>query len=87
MLVVLDGLAMTDRSAAHDHLAQQLALPAHYGRNLDALYDVLTEYRKDVTIRIEHLPQLLTALGRYGENLVKTIRDAAQKNPHLHMET
>ena len=34
------------RSAAkmHDAIAAALPLPEHYGRNLDALYDVLTEY-------------------------------------------
>ncbi|MBR3221660.1 MAG: barstar family protein [Kiritimatiellae bacterium] len=34
------------RSAARLHaaLAEQLPLPAHYGRNLDAFYDVLTEF-------------------------------------------
>ena len=34
------------RSAARLHaaLAEQLPLHAHYGRNLDAFYDVLTEF-------------------------------------------
>ena len=34
------------RSAAkmHDAIAAALPLPEHYGRDLDALYDVLTEY-------------------------------------------
>ena len=34
------------RSAAkmHEAIAATLPLPEHYGRNLDAFYDVLTEY-------------------------------------------
>lgn len=34
------------RSAAkmHEAIAAALPLPAHYGRNLDAFHDVLTEY-------------------------------------------
>ena len=34
------------RTAAqlHERLASSLPLPPHYGRNLDALYDVLSEY-------------------------------------------
>ena len=34
------------RSAAkmHDAIAAALPLPEHYGRNLDAFHDVLTEY-------------------------------------------
>ena len=43
------------RSAARLHaaLAEKLPLPEHYGRNLDALHDVLTEYgsRWKITFR------------------------------------
>ena len=40
------------RSAAklHDALAAALPLPAHYGRNLDALHDVLTEFGGSWTV-------------------------------------
>ncbi|MBQ2244201.1 MAG: barstar family protein [Oscillospiraceae bacterium] len=41
-MIFLDGSLMTDKAAAHDRLACQLGLPAWYGRNLDALYDMLT---------------------------------------------
>lgn len=37
----LDGRTRT-RRAAFDRLARALGFPAHFGRNLDALYDVLT---------------------------------------------
>ena len=43
MNVVLDGRGMTDRKVVHDELKKQLMLPDYYGRNLDALFDVLTE--------------------------------------------
>ena len=42
MTVTLDGRFMTTRDNAHEHLAQQLKLPDWYGRNFDALYDLLT---------------------------------------------
>ena len=41
--VILEGSRMIDRVAVHNHLAERLQLPSYYGRNLDALYDVLTE--------------------------------------------
>ena len=41
MTLTLDGLQMSGRAAAHDHLKAQLKLPDYYGRNLDALYDLL----------------------------------------------
>ena len=41
---VVDLAGVRDADALHDALAASLPLPAHYGRNLDAFYDVLTEY-------------------------------------------
>ena len=41
---VVDLAGVRDADALHDALAASLPLPAHYGRNLDALFDVLTEY-------------------------------------------
>ena len=38
----VDCRALTSRSAVHDELARVFSFPAHYGRNLDALYDCLT---------------------------------------------
>ena len=34
---------MISRREAHDHLTERLGLPEYYGRNLDGLYDLLTE--------------------------------------------
>ena len=40
--------------ALHAALVAQLPLPAHYGRNLDAFYDVLTEYGANWRIVFRH---------------------------------
>ena len=39
----IDCRELTSRAAAHDCFARVFSLPASYGRNLDALYDVLTD--------------------------------------------
>ncbi|MBO6196240.1 MAG: barstar family protein [Butyrivibrio sp.] len=39
----IDLSNVTTKSELHDILAKELPLPEHYGHNLDALYDVLTE--------------------------------------------
>ena len=41
---LIDGRRMTTRARAHSHLKDALQLPDWYGRNLDALHDVLTEF-------------------------------------------
>ena len=34
----------------HEYLAEELEFPAYYGKNLSALYDVLTDISEDVRI-------------------------------------
>ena len=40
---IIDLTGTEDRAQLHDRIEQGLPLPEWYGRNLDALYDVLTE--------------------------------------------
>ena len=83
MTFILDGKRMTDRPAAHSHLAARLELPTYYGRNLDALYDVLTELEEDTEIILEDSAAVAENLGKYGESLLAAMQEAAEENPHL----
>lgn len=74
----IDCSRLTDRETAHDHLAQALELPAYYGRNLDALYDCLTELGPCV-IELAGA-QALRQAGRYGERVLRCLEDAARDN-------
>ena len=84
---VLDGGQMTSRAAAHDYLAAQLAFPAWYGRNLDALWDLLTTRHEETVLIVRNCAQLQKALGPYGDALLKTLTDAARVNTRLHLVT
>lgn len=83
MTLTLDGLQMSGRAAAHDHLKAQLQLPDYYGRNLDALYDLLTGFPADTEICLINQAAMLDALGSYGEILVETLQQAADENRNL----
>ena len=83
MPIILDGRAMTDRAAAHSHLVERLDLPTYYGRNLDALYDVLTEIGTDTELILEDPAAVVENLGKYGEALLGTMQEAAEANPRL----
>lgn len=82
MMYELDGREMTTREALHAHLAQQLPLPDWYGRNLDALYDALTEMGGGVIV-LQHTSALLDSLGEYGWTALRTMIDAVKANPAL----
>ncbi len=43
MEYVLDAEKLNDREEAHEYLAEVFSLPEYYGKNLDALYDCLSE--------------------------------------------
>lgn len=47
---ILDGARMGSRAELHDALAAAFSLPTHYGRNLDALWDCLTEQREGTEV-------------------------------------
>lgn len=70
--IVIDCAYMTERKAAHEYLQRVLSLPEHYGHNLDALYDCLTEMQpiRLVIYRREELKKL----GGYGSTLLDTLR-------------
>ena len=84
--IVIDGSQMSGRQAAHQHLAERLSFPGYYGRNLDALYDCLTERTADTRLELRHVPALEAALGDYAGALLDTLRDAARDNPRLQVE-
>lgn len=83
MRIELKGSAMTDRASAHDHLQKQLCLPEYYGRNLDALFDLLTERGEETEITVTEWAELEIGLGAYAAALMDTLYDAAAENSML----
>ncbi len=59
---LLHGENMTDAASMHDELQRCFSFPAYYGRNLDALWDILTESDEPKNITLmnpEAMPQAL----------------------------
>lgn len=78
---MINGANMRTREDAHAEIARALQLPAHYGRNLDALWDVLGGMGGEIVLL--HGAELLNALQGYGCKLLETLYDAAEENPKL----
>ncbi len=76
-IITLDGARMTDRRATHLYLAQTLRFPVYYGRNLDALYDCLTEFLPGSIIILRNESAMLSSLGEYGESLLEVFRNSS----------
>ncbi len=49
--ITLDGNVLADAAKVHDYLMEMLEFPEYYGKNLDALYDCLTDLENvEITI-------------------------------------
>ena len=68
--------------AVYDILARDLALPKHFGRNLDALYDALTgDVAGPFEIVVEDAKALRRALGAKGKALLQLFGDVVKARP------
>ena len=74
--IILDGGKMTEKAAAHEHIAEVMAFPEWYGNNLDALWDLLSE-GVEREIELINSAVMLNALGAYGCRLLQCFFDAA----------
>lgn len=81
--IKLDISNISTIRALHIYLAYQLDLPAHYGRNLDALHDVLGEESEDMRLMLLGEPAS-EEMAAYLPRLVRVLEDS--ENAHVHFE-
>lgn len=81
----VDGLRVRSWDDLHAVVADTEGVPPWYGRNLDALSDLLTGVMGgEVELRFTAMPELAEALGDDGlEDLVTLLIEALQANPQL----
>lgn len=84
--VTIDCSPMADRNAFHDVFADALSFPDWYGRNLDALHDLLTAISEETTLQLLHWGAAENALGNYALAAKRAMTHAAGKNPNLTVE-
>lgn len=64
----------------HEIIAEGLSFPDYYGKNLDALFDLLTERSEETLIEIENFESLRKRFGIYADAFLDTISDASKEN-------
>ena len=85
MRVILDCGKLFSRRPAHEYLQEALGFPEYYGKNLDALFDCLTEL-SDCAVVLRGRDALARS-GGYGARILRVLEDAARANPRLTLET
>ena len=79
----IDLANVTTREQFHETLAKELTLPDHYGNNLDAFYDVLTEGAHDWNIIFYNTTSMEKELPDYLSKLKKLSRRAVDEEDTL----
>lgn len=76
--IILDGILLCEKETAHQYLQDHLEFPCYYGKNLDALYDCLTEI-DEISFEI-CLPGKNTP---YFDRILRVFQKASSLNPGI----
>ena len=68
-----------EKEKIHTVMAEELDFPSYYGKNLDALYDALTDICEETVITVN-------GQSDYGTKLLAAINDAAAANKNIKVE-
>lgn len=81
--ITIDGSTIFTSPDFHEALASALSFPDHYGKNLDALYDCLTELTQDTHLHIHNWHHVEFHLKDYSGKALYVFHCAQEENPHL----
>lgn len=79
---ILNGDSFKSRQEAYEHISQVLEFPNYFGKNLDALWDLLSE-RTDQEILIENARSIPNYLDQYGLAILDVFGDMDGKQGML----
>lgn len=74
---------LTSPDAFHEEIAKSLEFPGYYGKNLDALYDCLTDIIEPTEIVFPQKAEESAYLGEYAAKVICVLKDAEIDNDSL----
>ena len=75
---LIDLSSVTTKEELFDKIEDGLDLPVYFGRNLDALHDMLSH--SDMVLEICGIDELKEALGGYADALCEMLSDTAEES-------
>lgn len=83
MTYTIDAEKIMDEEMFHDVISETLGFPEWYGKNLDALYDCLTDISEETELVIKNATYFNYNLGIYAGKLVSVFVEAEAANPNF----
>ena len=77
----LDADRIKDKESMAAYMDEIFCFPEYFGRNLDALADLLSEVEMETVIEIDHLNLAKICLYDYSYRTLKVLVNAAEENP------
>lgn len=81
--IILNGKRMITKEVAHAYLKRKFSFPDYYGRNLDALWDLLSTTARETEIVFVNAHCAAESLGQYGIALLKVFEDLSSENSRI----
>ncbi len=88
-VITIDFTGVASYWEVHSILINSLELPSYYGRNLDALYDCLSEVGcedEPVKVKLTGMDAADEKMGKYMIAIKRVFDDASHNNPWLKIE-
>ena len=81
--IELDANRILSKPDMGEYMSEIFSFPEYFGKNLDALYDLLSEVDEDTDIILTRQTVRQICASRYAYKVLLTLSDAAEENPHL----
>ena len=84
--LILDGKRITSKKELFENIAEQLPLPVWFGKNLDALCDVITcdlLPKDEMEVEIAAADALKENLGGYADAVIGMFTELSESDPRL----
>ncbi len=79
-IILLDGSKMCSVKSVYEVFSTELGLSDRFGRNLDALHDVLSVLPEDVGVIAVNVDLLKEAMGRRWASFLRLMRNLEKEN-------
>ena len=83
--ILINCEKLRSRKVLHDYLEQELSLPDYYGRNLDALYDILSTVNRGgaVSFRFVNRAKQSSRMVALYEAMIGMLNDLHAENENV----